>query len=467
MEMTFTEVMDEALGRAPILDDIRDAYTRYVVFPNSEAADAVALYTAATHAQTAWEHATRLVVKSPIRRCGKTRLQEVARELVHNALPTTNISPAALARSIDESDPPTLIMDEADTVWGKKEQRAEGAEDLRGILNSGHSRGWPYVRWDPKAKQREECSTFAMAILGGIGNMPDTIEDRAVIIALQRRAPGERVAQWRSRRAVPALKELRDRLHNWVQGHIEALAEAEPDLPVEDRAADCWESLIAIADIAGGDWPARARKACQALTGSVDEPSDDDAGERLLVDLRTVWRGENCLYSATIINRLAALEESPWATWHRSEKPISPRAFAALLKPWGIRTVNVREGGTGEPRKGLRQQDLSQAWDRYSRYAATSGCEPQETSGTERVAEALFDGATRSATPSEADDSWRPAPPVADVARVADERPNGALDRRCALCNHLLPPNSVAEGSDLCPACDAAVNYSTEDTEAS
>jgi Protein of unknown function (DUF3631) len=421
---------------AELLDEVHAAYNKYVIFPSAEAADAVTLYTAATHGQTAWEHATRLVVKSPIKRCGKTRLQEVARELVHEPLPTTNISTAALARSIDEADPPTLILDEADTVFGKKEQRIEAAEDLRGILNSGHSRGWPYVRWDPKARQREVCSTFAMATVGGIGNMPDTIEDRAVIVTLQRRAAGERVTQWRSRRAIPALREIRDRLHAWVQLHIEELAEAEPDLPVEDRPAECWEPLAAIADAAGGDWPARARKACQALTGAVDNPDDTDGGERLLADLRMIWRDEHCLYTATIIDRLCTIEEAPWSAWHKGEKQISSRAFAALLKPYGIRTVNVREHGNGDPRKGLRHGDMLKAWERYSRYAATSDAEAPETQGREPVADADFNGATPSATPSDADDSRPVTPPVAHVARVAEERLSRAT---CIDCGRSIP----------------------------
>jgi len=33
------------------------------------------------------------------------------------------------------------------------------------------------------------------------------------------------------------------------------LADAEPVMPLEDRAADVWEPLIAIADLAGGEWP--------------------------------------------------------------------------------------------------------------------------------------------------------------------------------------------------------------------
>ena len=349
------------LTGAEILTQVHAAYTRYVIFPSPEAADAVTLYTAATHAQTAWEHASRLVIKSPIKRCGKTRLQEVARELVHNALPTTNISPAALARSINENDPPTLILDEADTVWGRKEQRSEGAEDLRGILNSGHSRGWPYVRWDATARRAENCPTFAMAIIGGIGDMPDTIEDRAVVISMRRRAPGESVTQWRARRAIPKLRELRDRLQVWVTAQHDALAVAEPDMPAEDRAADVWEPLIAIADAAGGDWPDRARKACQELAGG-SRPDPDTVGERLLADLYQVFGDDDQVFTSALITRLCKLDEAPWATWQRGE-PITPRGMAALLKPWGVRSGNVRVGE--DQAKGYTRADLADAWQRY------------------------------------------------------------------------------------------------------
>jgi hypothetical protein len=90
-------------------------------------------------------------------------------------------------------------------------------------------------------------------------------------------------------------------------------------LPAEDRAADVWEPLVAIADLAGGDWPGRARKACKALTGAADDPQDGTVGERLLADLRDIFgnAGAGFLYSATIIDRLAAIEEAPRAEWRR------------------------------------------------------------------------------------------------------------------------------------------------------
>lgn len=406
---------------ADLLDRVRSALIRYVIFPSPQAADAVTLWIAATHAQSAFEHATRCVVKSPIKRCGKTRLQETASELVHQPLRTTNISTAALVRSIDEHDPPTLILDEADAIFAtRRGERSEGAEDLRGILNSGHSRGWPYIRWDAVGRRREECPTFAMALIGGIGDMPDTIEDRAVVISMRRRGPNEQVSPFRRRRAIPALRELRDSLHEWVRSRADDLGKAEPDLPVEDREADVWESLVAVADAAGGEWPARARQACLVLTGETDV-DEATAGERLLADLQRVFGAAERLYGSTVLDRLHAIEEAPWGDWYG--KPLSPRDLTKLLKPYRIASKNVREGGTGPVRKGYVREDLADAWARYVRNTATGGESTQEERVAGRVAPSHGSPAT------EADQPFLTA--VADVADVAVVRPSA--DRPSAI----------------------------------
>lgn len=345
-----------------VLDDVHAALCRYVAFPSAHASVAMTLFVAATHAQVSWEHATRLVIKSPLKRCGKTRLLEIAGELVHRPLRTTNISVAALVRSIDAEDPPTVVLDEADAVFAtRRGERSEGAEDLRGILNSGHSPGWPYIRWNMSTRQRESCPTFAMAIVSGIGDLPDTIEDRAVVISMRRRAPGEQVAQFRRRRSIPPLRALHLRLHAWASRRLDLLGEADPDLPVEDRQADVWAPLVAVADAAGGRWPSAARVACVALVG-VGDGDDSSAAELLLSDLRVVFRDdEDEVATATVLDRLHELDESPWSEWFG--KPLSARALARLLRPYGIRSRNVRTGD-GQA-KGYRRDDLVDAWARY------------------------------------------------------------------------------------------------------
>ena len=350
------ESLDVDLDGAALLDELHEALTRYVVLPSPEAADAIVLWITATHAAQAWHCAPRLDVTSPVKRCGKSRLLDVIEATCHDPLLTVNISPAALVRSIGD-DPPTLLLDEADTVFGPK--AGDSHEDLRGILNAGHSRNRPYIRWDMLARKPEHCPTFAMAALAGIGALPDTITDRAVVVAMRRRAPGEVVARYRDRRDGAPLKELGTRLDAWVRAHLDQLRDAEPDMPVEDRAADTWEPLIAVGDMAGGDWPARARKAAIVLTAEDD--TDTTLGARLLADLRDVFGDADRLHGEMILNALHKISEAPWGDYFG--RPVNARDLAKLLKPYGVASVDVKiEGVT---KRGYRRDHLHDPWTRY------------------------------------------------------------------------------------------------------
>jgi hypothetical protein len=205
---------------AALLDELHSAFSRYVVFPAPEAADGVVLWTAATHAQAAWQHATRLHLTSPVKRCGKSRLLDLISATCYQPIITVNISPAAMVRVIGDDDPPTLLLDEIDSVFGKK--ASDNHEDLRGILNARHQRNRPYLRCvGVGANQTVEAfPSFAMAALAGIGDLPDTIEDRSVIIRLRRRAAGERVAPFRLRKDIPPLLELGGRIGAWAGSNV-------------------------------------------------------------------------------------------------------------------------------------------------------------------------------------------------------------------------------------------------------
>jgi len=299
-----------------LLLQVHAALTKYVIFPTPEAAVAVTLYVAATHGQPAWDFATRLVAKSPVKRCGKSRLQEVLAELCHSPLRTANCSSAALVRSVTDNDPPTLLLDEADTVFGGAKGGKDGvAEDLRGLINSGFARGAPYIRWDMTTRQREECPTFAMTVLSGIGDLPDTIEDRAVVITLRRRGNGESVARFRQRQSIPVLHGLRDQMNEWVRANLDILRESEPAIPdgITDRVENVWESLYAVADLAGGTWPDHARRASIVLSAKIDAAADaDSAGERLLADLAEVWPddGDDQMFTRELLRNLYAIDEA-------------------------------------------------------------------------------------------------------------------------------------------------------------
>lgn len=367
----------QAVVSAPTAGLLEDALnlvhadlTRYVAFPSPEAADALTLWIAATHCQDLHEHASRFVLKSPLRRCGKSRALEVTRELVHKPKPAGNISAAAVVRIITPSDPPTLILDEADSTFtGKPTERAE---DLRNILNLGHSRGWPYIRWNMKTSSEEHCPTFAMAILAGIGDFPDTIEDRAVVVSMQRRAPGETVDQLRQR-DIKGLTTTRTALGHAIKATLGRYESYEPpEVPAEDRAADVWEPLVAVAEAAGGEWPERARAACIALETVEHAPTK----ERLIEDIQGVWpEDEEKVTSAELCARLALLEEAPWGNYYGRE--LTQRDLANLLRPYDVSSRDIREPD-GKVRKGYVRKDFEIVFARY-----LSATHPQQ-SATER-----------------------------------------------------------------------------------
>jgi len=353
-EPTSDDSGDELLG------ELGAALARYVVLPTPEASVAVTLWIAATHAAPAWNTAPRLVIRGPEKRCGKSRLLDIIEATCHWPRMTVNATPSAIYRSIGlvSGDPPTILLDEADTVFGPA---AGDHEDLRGILNAGHQRNRPALRYDAAARSVEEIETYAMAALAGIGRMPDTIEDRAVIIKMRRRAPHEVVSPYRLRRDGPPLRSLKLRLHTWARRHLDELARAEPEMPLEDRAADTWEALVAVADQAGNHWPDLARHAAAALTGEAVGDDEETLSIQLLRDCRTAFDGRTFVRTTELLEELRADLEAPWAS--HGYAGLTPRTLAGMLREFGIRSTTQRiPGGTA---KGYLASNFADAWTRY------------------------------------------------------------------------------------------------------
>lgn len=359
---------DDGDGDQHLLDDLLATIKKYVVL-DENAAVATALWIAVTHVLPAFECAPRLGITSPTKRCGKTRLLDIAGATCHKALPTSDASVAAIFRSLGGEHPPTLIIDEADAMFGTK-KLAEQNEDLRKLLNAGHQRGRPALRCVGPQQIPTEFPVFAMAALGGIGNLPDTITDRAVNITMRRRTSGEKVSQFRSRRDGPILRVLRDRLAAWGAEHIEELSKAEPDMPVEDRVADTWEPLIAVADCVGGRWPRLARKVCKAMESAADE-ADEEASLNLMLlsDLRSIFERKSVpfLSSADLVKELRWIEESPW-----SDFELNASKLAYRLKPFGVKPGHNHE-------KTQRGYTLESLFDAFRRYLRPDPSNPSET----------------------------------------------------------------------------------------
>ena len=352
---------------ASALDAVEGFVRRFVVLPSEAEAVAVALWIAHTFVYDGFDCTPYLAVLSPEKRSGKTRLLEVVGLLCREAQPVGGASLAALFRIIDEAHP-TLLLDEADTIFSPKRGEA-GAEDIRGLLNNGYRRGQPYLRvvGEGKKMRVERFDPFCPKAVAAIGTLPDTLLDRSIVIRLQRRRRDEPVEPFRLRRAGAEATPIREALAAAVAA---ATLDEDPPIPagLGDRAADNWTPLLAIADAAGGRWPARARRAATILAGAVDE-EDERAPVRLLADIRAVFAetGASRLPTATLLEHLHAIEESPWADWRG--RGLSAEGLAYLLREFRtadgrrLRAKQMKVGGAKV--RGFERDDFEDAFARY------------------------------------------------------------------------------------------------------
>jgi hypothetical protein len=357
-----------------ILDEVHTFLGRFVAYPSEAAHVAHGLWVAHTHLMQEWESTPRLAFLSPEPGSGKTRALEITETLVPRPVEAMNVTPAYLFRKVSDPDGlPTVLFDEIDTLFGP---RAKEHEEVRGMLNAGHRRGASAGRCVVRGKLilTEELPAYCAVALAGLGNLPDTVLSRSVIVSMRRRAPGETVEPYRRRLHAPEGYEIRDRLALWAT-QIRASLNTCPAMPdgIADRNADIWESLLSIADAAGGSWPERARVSAVTLV-TLTMSATPSLGVRLLADLKVVFGETDAISTLELLNSLTSLEETPWGDL--KGKPLDARKLARFLHPYGISSKPIRLP-TGVV-KGYTKQDFYDAWSRY--------LPPEETVGDPHTA---------------------------------------------------------------------------------
>ena len=290
----------------------------------------------------------------------------VLSELAHRSLVSSNISPPAFFRVIEDFQP-TLFIDEADTFL-------PGNEQLRGILNSGYTRKTAYVM---RVANQASCesipdsqpstnntqlvrfSCWCPKVIARIGRLPITLADRCIVIRMQRKTPNEECERLRNLDTIM----LRRQCARFVQDHAPALARAQPEIPrsLNDRAADIWEPLLALADLAGGDWPDLARQAALNLSGSAQESNPISS---LLLDIFVSFIDTEAdrIFTRELLQRLNAFPGRPWAEL-RNGKEITGPWLSQQLRRYGIRPRTLRIGDLRA--KGYLKDDFLDVCRRY------------------------------------------------------------------------------------------------------
>jgi len=302
-------------------------------------------------------HSPILLVTSPEANSGKSTLIDLISYLVPRGLASVGVSQGALYRTIEMYEP-TIAIDEADVLLADNEA-------LRSVVNSGWTRGSGVLRCVGNSNTPHLFPTFCPKAIGMKGKkLPDTTLSRCITIEMRRKKASEPVERFQRVDDVE-LNDLRQKCLRWTTDNIEALKIATPEMPgFTNRLADNWHLMLAIADLAGGEWPGFGRRAASVLA-KVSDIGDASTTIRLLADINAIFDelGVDRIASSDLADALGSIEGSPWPEL-KGGRGITTNELARLLKPYGIAPATIRISAD-MTLKGYQFWQFRDAFERY------------------------------------------------------------------------------------------------------
>jgi hypothetical protein len=364
---------------ADLLDEIVAFVRRYVVFDPIHG-DTVALWTAHTYVVDSAPATPYVYAYSPEPGSGKTTLLDVLAVVAANALQIDNLTEAVLFRLIAKMKP-TLLIDEVDAIFGKQ---AEFSEGVRQVLNSGYRRGKLAYRCVPPSHDVVGFDVFCAKAMAGLNQLPLTLAHRSIRIVLKPPRADEEYEDFDHEDAVVETDPLVINLRSWADQAGDSLREPRlkpaklPDL--DARSNEVWRILFRIADLAGRDWPDRARHAAVELSGTKHRHHDESTGVQLLGHIRELFDGDRMTCGA-LVQALNTGELLPYGGWN-ADKGITSRELGKKLARYGVIAKPIRIDG----RRAGNGYDRDQFEDAWSRYFPDNDPSDQYT-GTTRTTE--------------------------------------------------------------------------------
>jgi hypothetical protein len=348
---------------APILEDITAALQRHITFNSEHQAIAVALWIVHTYVIDHLNTTPYLHITSPVKRCGKSNLLKCLNCLASKPWYLANLSVAVLYRKI-ERDCPTLLLDEAERSF---EGGESGRQDFLAILNCGYKRGATVYRCGGANRDRlDSFAVFCPKAFAGIGELPDTTQDRCITIRLERQIHGQR-RRFLEEHVEREMAPIRDRLAEWAKSvdaknklSITLLDSAFPE-SLTDRAVEVCEPLFKIAFAAGDDWYERIRGATAFIFGSEE---DQNQVTSQLAAIRDAFQEEDRLSTSDLIEKLLDRDDPPFPNWWlKEDKKVVGKSLAKILKPFNVKAKKFRLNG--EQVRGYERTDLDPIFLRY------------------------------------------------------------------------------------------------------
>ena len=300
---------------------------------------------------------------------------------MRRAVPAASVSSPAFFRVIDERRP-TLMIDEGEKLLKLNRH-------LEPMLNAGYKEATAYV-WrvvnqsaqEARRKRKEEggewgeeeteggnggsgqttmaFSCWCPKIIARIGPLSETLADRCLVLRMTRKRPDQKCERLKKLNWEP----LRKQCEQFVRENAEAIKEAEPEIPgkLNDREAELWEPLLAIADLAG-KWRRLGREAAVHVAGNRE---NNRAAAALLSDILMIFArsGAERMFSRTLAAQLNELGDREWKEL-REGKVLTGQTLAKALHPYGIAPQTVWIGK--ESAKGYLREKIVEVRGKYPR----------------------------------------------------------------------------------------------------
>lgn len=351
-----------------LLEALEAFYRKYAIYPTDHHYVVLLLWAAHSYVYEEFDTSPRLFLDSAVPGCGKTRTLELLDETARSPLMAFSASPAALIRTIDKGGR-TILMDEIDTLYNKN--GGAGSEDVTAVVNAGYKNGARVPRCVGQGMDIDvvELDAYApMALAGLHSNVPEAVRSRSIHFRMKKRKPSEVVSPFYRRDVSEEAQPLREGLVEWLEPLREEVRAARPRMPqgVEDRAAEVWEPLLVVADLADGQWPKRAREACKHFVFAKSGYARP-IGIDLLADIKTIFGSNEKMASADLVAALVAIPDAPWNDLRGSF--LNQAALANFLRPFDVRPKTIRLPGGITPKGYVvtGEGGLREAWERNLR----------------------------------------------------------------------------------------------------
>lgn len=357
----------------PTLVDRLEVFLRRFIVMGDDLPSLLALWLIGTYCYSVFEYFPYLVLRSPEKRCGKSRTLDIISMLGFNAhQPTASPTEAQIFREPRE-DGGVQIYDEMEGMTGDKERWSA----VTSVFNAGFHKGQVVTRYRKtgQGQQKETFETYVPRAIASISSLESTLEDRSIMVMMQRLLPGQQTERFSLRRLDHQAQILRDDLHIFALTTVPMIAELydESEFPslsgLDHRAVDLWEPLLSIAaviDASGGTGTLTERmtQLAERLGGERAARSADDPNPIIIEVL------DECLGPGAEA-RVRTEDLTEKVRLRLGWDSLTPKALANRLHPLGLRATRWREDRENRRGYAFTRAQIDDLARRYT--AGTSG----------------------------------------------------------------------------------------------